>query len=802
MASKEITVFFLTFVFSLVIMANKDVMNECCSLGQELAKNVSMTCGNFPVPILDITVEFQTLCITTMEVCCIANRRENSCLRGLEAAQNGLTCKENTSTCDPTFTECCIACKMASLVDPDQCSNTVNVLPSQFSQNSFVKCCFGEVIQKTSDQDQRCPMGFIFNSNLNVCDDMDECYDGSHTCDFNFDRCVNTVGSYTCDPVNVNDNDKCNPGYKFYLISCIDVDECSENLHNCTSIQVCINTDGSHICETLGGGNNSLQLDCPRGYRKNKATSQCEDINECAIGTHDCNESSQRCDNNLGSYTCIRYITCGTGYTFNSGTGRCEDDDECALGLHNCKALGPAYDCRNTQGSFRCDRRECDLGEVLNEANGHCEAVVCQSGFVPGPQGDCEDIDECRSNPCRSNTEKCMNRLGSYVCLTVCANGLQLTSDGLACEDIDECSHTSDLCNGGRICINIIGSFRCDCPSGYKVAQVSGYCEDIDECSNPYTVCGLDSECQNSPGSYRCICKSGFIRSSSGSGSGSVNDRCVDINECTSISGICQQKCTNLWGSFRCHCRPGYRLAPDGRSCLDIDECHEYNDLCIGNCQNEQGSYRCTCPQGYTLSANERSCQDINECEAVEAGGGSPCRGERQHCFNTRSGFKCVDIDCPQDYEADGLASSKRCKLETTARSCAKTDLPCLRRPVSLSYNFITLVSELRVSVTSSANDLGIDLFTMQSAKYYTLTTRFSLEVKSVRAAKDVTEEADRNFFRLKTPEPHRAVVALVKPIHGPQDVILELRMDMYHLGRYQASAVANLYIYVTPYKF
>lgn len=63
---------------------------------------------------------------------------------------------------------------------------------------------------------------------------------------------------------------------------------------------------------------------------------------------------------------------------------------------------------------------------------------------------------------------------------------------------------------------------------------------------------------------FRCICKHGFRKS------GNNTDRCVDIDECSTISNICQQRCANMWGSYRCHCRPGYRLAPDGRSCLDI----------------------------------------------------------------------------------------------------------------------------------------------------------------------------------------------------------------------------------------
>ena len=85
--------------------------------------------------------------------------------------------------------------------------------------------------------------------------------------------------------------------------------------------------------------------------------------------------------------------------------------------------------------------------------------------------------------------------------------------------------------------------------------------------------------------------------------------------------------------------------------------------------------------------------------------------------------------------------------------------------------------------------------------RYYTLTTKFTLDLKNVRAGRDV-EKARREFFRLKQPEPHRAIVALIKPIQGPQDIELELRMDMYQKGKYYASAVANIFIFVTPYSF
>ncbi len=40
-------------------------------------------------------------------------------------------------------------------------------------------------------------------------------------------------------------------------------------------------------------------------------------------------------------------------YTLNYNSGQCEDDDECATGTHNCEQLGPGYLCINIQGSFR-----------------------------------------------------------------------------------------------------------------------------------------------------------------------------------------------------------------------------------------------------------------------------------------------------------------------------------------------------------------------------------------------------------------------------------------------------------------
>lgn len=489
-----------------------DTLDYCCQLGRQ---NNSI-CGQFSVPIANISQEDQSLCISTMELCCLSAKREAACEKGQELAKNGLPCQpvqeDVPEACEyqQTLTECCLGCKVGSMLEG--CRSMVNKLPSHYAQISFVKCCFEE---DSSDDDDRCPPGFTFNQQLQVCDDIDECLE-ENVCDPDFDTCVNTLGDYTCEPKSDNLNDTCPHGFRFFLISCIDIDECAENMHNCSNSQVCVNLDGSFECQAWNPNGPIL---CPRGYQFNETIGQCVDVNECAT-SHPC-EEGQQCLNTLGSYNCVRFIPCGTGYTFNALSERCEDDDECALGLDNCQGLGPAYFCRNTQGSFRCDRFECPQGEVMEETTGRCQPIICNAGYQLDPNGECTDVDECQHDVCPQDSV-CQNSPGSFECRQQCPSGLKLHSDGVTCEDVDEC--TEPVCPQGQVCTNFIGGYRCDCPAGFRLNTSSGNCQDVDECSSAFTVCGMDTICQNTLGSYQCLCKPGFRRSES--------DRCVDINEC------------------------------------------------------------------------------------------------------------------------------------------------------------------------------------------------------------------------------------------------------------------------------
>ena len=69
-------------------------------------------------------------------------------------------------------------------------------------------------------------------------------------------------------------------------------------------------------------------------------------------------------------------MACGTGYTLNFDTGRCEDNDECAVGTHNCDALGPGYLCRNIQVAGREHRQVAGARLTLQEHPGSWHGTV------------------------------------------------------------------------------------------------------------------------------------------------------------------------------------------------------------------------------------------------------------------------------------------------------------------------------------------------------------------------------------------------------------------------------------------
>eukprot|EP00933_Yihiella_yeosuensis_P011789 TRINITY_DN1194_c0_g1_i1.p1 TRINITY_DN1194_c0_g1~~TRINITY_DN1194_c0_g1_i1.p1 ORF type:complete len:948 (+),score=149.99 TRINITY_DN1194_c0_g1_i1:52-2895(+) len=334
---------------------------------------------------------------------------------------------------------------------------------------------------------------------------------GTHLCVANLSTCTNTYGSYLC---------ACNAGYVGNGKDCQDINECSENLHNCTANSNCSNTVGSYTCA------------CNTGYKMANGTDgingTCIDINECyvnalargggttttttgdgvdppykygrfasismlssdaAVATESdyqlsyesipnalCNQQAD-CVNNVGSYSCI----CHRGYY---GDGRsCQDMDECSSGLHNCDVHAH---CVNTVGSFKC---ACHAGY-----NG---SGTRYTGGWPPIDG-CWDFDEC------TNTSQ------AYLHWNL-TNMSKL-------KEIPYNFTNLNVCPRGGVCTNSVGSFSCRCGVGFE--GDGGTCRDIDECTLNEHKCSKFAWCNNTEGSYECKCNAGYFDVGSGLSSG------------------------------------------------------------------------------------------------------------------------------------------------------------------------------------------------------------------------------------------------------------------------------------------
>ncbi|XP_059690283.1 fibrillin-2 isoform X2 [Gavia stellata] len=497
--------------------------------------------------------------------------------------------------------------------DIDECADPIN-------------CVNGLCVNTPGRYECNCPPDFQLNPTGVGCVDnrVGNCYlkygprgDGSLSCNTEIgvgvsrSSCCCSLGKAwgnpceMCPPVNSTEYNTLCPGGEGFRPNPItiileDIDECQELPGLCQGGN-CINTFGSFQCE------------CPKGYYLSEETRICEDIDECVAHPGVCGPGT--CYNTLGNYTCI-----------------CPPEYMQVNGGHNCMDMRKSF-CYRSYNGTSCE----------NELPFNVTKRMCCCTY---------NVGKAWNKPC----EPCPTP-GTAEFKNICGNIPGFTFDihtGKAV-DIDECKEIPGICANG-VCINQIGSFRCECPTGFSYNDLLLVCEDIDECSNGDNLCQRNADCINSPGSYRCECAAGFKLSPNGA--------CVDRNECLEIPNVCSHGlCVDMQGSYQCICHNGFKASQDQTMCMDIDEC-ERHPCGNGTCKNTVGSYNCLCYPGFELTHNN-DCIDIDECSSFF---GQVCRNGR--CFNEIGSFKCL---CNEGYE-----------LTLDGKNCIDTN-ECVALPSSCS---------------------------------------------------------------------------------------------------------------------
>ncbi|XP_035666437.1 fibrillin-2-like isoform X2 [Branchiostoma floridae] len=425
-----------------------------------------------------------------------------------------------------------------------------------------------------------------------------------------------------CPPVNSTEYNTLCPGgegFKPNDVTVIleDIDECMELVGLCQG-GMCVNTFGSFTCE------------CPRGFTLDRDSRTCNDIDECLIDPTICGAGT--CLNTIGNYTCV----CPNGHMAINGGRSCMD-----MRKSFCFAMVKGGRCENPT-SFNLTERSCccSVGAGWGDPCITCPVErtdpfieLCGSpdkGVVIDPNtGEAIDIDECQTIPDLCQNGICINSVGSYRC--ECPSGFQFSSDLLICEDINECFLGQNPCDPSAVCVNIPGSVKCGCDPGYKLLPNQISCRDVDECTEQPGICG-QGRCTNLLGSYNCFCDNGFRLSEDRS-------TCEDVDECGRFPGMCGNgTCQNTLGSYNCFCFGGFKLT-DNNDCIDIDECSVLSSICMqGFCQNVPGGFNCICDLGFEQSPDGRNCIDIDECRVPGTCGSGTCR-------NTDGSFYCECYD-------------------------------------------------------------------------------------------------------------------------------------------------------------
>ena len=141
------------------------------------------------------------------------------------------------------------------------------------------------------------------------------------------------------------------------------------------------------------------------------------------------------------------------------------------------------------------------------------------------------------------------------------------------------------------------------------------------------------------------------------------------------------------------------------------------------------------------------------------------------------------------------LACHSKVRCQRKSFVCGQGDTECLFAPLFYAIHLLSLPSNLQIPA---------DLFTMHVQ--YNPYRRFEFELVLNSAQDPTTGEVrvTKDFFQLKSRTDYQAVLQLLRNIDGPQDVELQINMNVYSVEfendeeKFLGTAVAKIKLFIT----
>jgi len=372
------------------------------------------------------------------------------------------------------------------------------------------------------------------------------------------------------------------------------MEHCGEGCGLCDTGKTDQCLQGNCVCGQTGGS-------CPAGeFCCSGDCTDKRDLNHCGECDTPCqpeNVASASCD--LGTCT---YDQCLAGYYDCDGNEA--NGCETASGLDNCGACGDA--CTDQTLYPNTTGHSCPAGTCLYQCTqgyADCDAGSAGCETMLGTPQNCSDCgDACAGSA--DGGKLCIDDAGAWRC--GCASETDCDSPDMCCDaactphDTDHCEDCDTGCTiatGGPNCEFVGGVYECQC--GTHV-----------DCKGSYGF----SEARCDPGTHKCFCQ-GTVNCA-----GVVDDmccivsavgECVDLRSHDQNCGICGAGCLGggTCSNGACSCPAPVEACPDPSGAPDCS-----NGECV--CFFYGGD---PCPAGQYCCDNEGCCLEVcgtlnNEC--------------------------------------------------------------------------------------------------------------------------------------------------------------------------------------------